>query len=80
MTSLISEQASAEHDSHMNDSPAVCLVCETGPDRVPLISMEYRGGTIRICPQHLPIIIHDPGQLVGLLAGAEDLRPSAHHD
>ena len=64
----------------MNDSAAVCLVCESGSDRVPLISMQYRGGMIHICPQHLPIIIHDPGQLVGLVTGAENFRPSAHED
>lgn len=57
-----------------------CLVCELGSDRVPLISMEYRGGTFCICPQHLPVIIHDPGQLIGRLAGAEEFKPSAHHD
>jgi hypothetical protein len=57
-----------------------CLVCDTGSDRVPLISMEYRGSTIHICPQHLPIIIHNPGELKGMLAGAEDLKPSAHQD
>lgn len=64
----------------MTTSSAVCFVCQTGSDRVPLISMEYRGDTIRICPQHLPIIIHNPGELVGLLEGAENLRPSAHQD
>jgi hypothetical protein len=25
-------------------------------------------------------LIHDPGQLVGRLAGAEHLRPADHHD
>lgn len=64
----------------MTNSPAVCLVCQAASDLVPLISMEYRGATIRICPQHLPIIIHSPGELVGLLEGAENLRASAHQD
>ena len=63
----------------MSDSPT-CLVCQTGSDLVPLISMEYRGATIRICPQHLPIIIHNPAELVGLLEGAENFRASAHQD
>jgi len=47
---------------------------------VPLLSLEYRGATIRICAQHLPILIHDPGQLVVLLPGAEALEASAHED
>lgn len=59
---------------------ATCLICERGSDAVPLLSLDYRGDTIRICPQHLPVLIHDPGQLIGLLPGAEELRPSAHHD
>lgn len=42
--------------------------------------MEYRGSTFRICPQHLPIIIHNPAELTGLLEGAENFTPSAHHD
>jgi hypothetical protein len=61
-------------------SDSVCLVCQTGSDVAPLISMEYRGGTIRICPQHLPILIHNPGELIGLVAGAENFRASAHED
>jgi hypothetical protein len=59
---------------------AVCLVCQSESDRVPLISMQYRGGTFHICPQHLPIIIHQPDLLIGVLDGAENLQPSAHHD
>ena len=61
-------------------SDSVCLVCQTGSDRAPLISMQYRGGTIHICPQHLPILIHNPGELIGLVAGAENFKPSAHED
>lgn len=57
-----------------------CLLCDRGPDVVPLLTLEYRGGEFRICPQHLPVIIHDPGQLVGLIEGAESFQPSAHHD
>lgn len=59
---------------------ATCLLCHRGSDLVPLLSLEYQGGTFQICPQHLPVLIHDPGQLIGLLAGAESFRPSEHHD
>lgn len=59
---------------------AGCLVCGRGSDRTPLLSLEYRGGTLRICPEHLPVLIHDPGRLVGILPGAEDLRPAEHED
>jgi hypothetical protein len=59
---------------------ATCLVCQNDSDRVPLISLEYRGSTFRICPQHLPIVIHQPDLLIGTLEGAENFQPSAHHD
>lgn len=78
MTSLIPARSGTPHHGVM--STPNCLVCNNTSDRVPLLTMDYRGGTIRICPQHLPIIIHDPAQLIGLLAGAEELQPSAHHD
>ena len=59
---------------------ATCIVCNRDSEVVPLLSLEYRGAAIRICAQHLPILIHDPGQLVGLLPGAEALEASAHED
>lgn len=66
--------------ARMSDTKSGCIVCESNSDQVPLISMEYRGSTFRICPQHLPIIIHNPTELTGLIEGAENFRPSAHHD
>ena len=57
-----------------------CLLCERGVDETPLLNLEYRESGFRICPQHLPVLIHDPAQLIGKLAGAENLRPADHHD
>ena len=57
-----------------------CIFCERTADAVPLITLEYKGGSFRICTQHLPVIIHDPGQLVGIIEGAEDFQPSEHRD
>ena len=57
-----------------------CLACGRGSDVTPLIPLEYREQRLWICPQHIPVLIHDPAQLVGRLAGAEDLRPADHHD
>ena len=57
-----------------------CLLCERSTDVTPLIPLEYREERLWICPQHLPVLIHDPGQLVGRLAGAENLKPAEHHD
>lgn len=58
----------------------VCLLCERDSDVTPLLTLEYRGSTIRICPQHLPVLIHDPARLAGILPGAEELQPSDVHD
>ena len=57
-----------------------CLACGRGPEQTPLIPLEYRGAALWICPQHLPVLIHEPSQLVGRLPGAEGLRPADHHD
>ena len=57
-----------------------CLACERDSNVTPLIPLEYHGERLWICPQHLPVLIHDPKQLVGRLAGADQLRPADHHD
>lgn len=62
----------------MNDN--ACLLCERTSDAVPLVTLEYRGSTFRVCTQHLPVVIHDPAQLIGLLPDAERLEPAQHKD
>jgi hypothetical protein len=79
MTEVMHGAAAVLQHPNMNDQPS-CLLCQRGSDDVPLITLEYRGGNLRICPQHLPVLIHDPGQLVGLLSGAEGFHPAEHRD
>ena len=43
-------------------------------DEIPLISFEYQGKGLFICPQHLPILIHDPTKLAEVLPGADSFR------
>jgi len=62
------------------DGAKVCVACGRGPEETPLLALEYRGAAFWICPQHLPVLIHDPAQLTGRLPGAERLRPAEHHD
>ncbi len=57
-----------------------CLACHRSDDEIPLIGVEYRGNRLWICPQHLPVLIHDPGRLAGLLPGAEDMQPFESDD
>jgi hypothetical protein len=59
---------------------ATCLVCQKPSAEVPLISFRFKGSDLWICPQHLPVLIHDPSRLTGILPGAEDLSPAEHHD
>jgi hypothetical protein len=56
------------------------LVCQQTSDEVPLIPFQYRGADRFICPQHLPVLIHDPAKLTGLLPGAEGLSPAQHDE
>ncbi len=55
-----------------------CLVCERTEQQVPLIKLQYRDNAYWICPQHFPILIHNPEQLIGKLPGAEHLTPHEH--
>lgn len=64
----------------MTETARACLACDRPDDRTPLVLLRYRGGDLWICPQHLPILIHDPARLAGKLPGAEQLSPAEHHD
>lgn len=57
-----------------------CLACNRNTEQTPLIRLEYRGDLLYICPQHLPVLIHDPARLIGKLPGAEDMEPAETHD
>jgi hypothetical protein len=59
---------------------STCLACKRTSTETPLVRLEYLGTAYWICPQHLPMLIHDPASLVGLLPGAERLSPADHHD
>ena len=78
MTSLIPAVPVPPH--HRLMSEPVCLLCERNSEVIPLITLMYQRRNIHVCPQHLPVLIHDPGQLVGLLQGAETFRPADIHD
>ena len=60
--------------------PRRCLACQRDSHATPLVRLSYRGSPLWICPQHLPMLIHDPASLIGVLPGAENLSPADHHD
>ncbi len=52
----------------------VCLVCKQDENQVPLVQVDFKGNNYYICPQHIPVLIHNPAQLEGLLPGAETMQ------
>lgn len=58
----------------MTENTPNCLACQATQDDVPLIQMAYKGQTYHVCPQHLPLLIHSPQKLIGILPGAENLK------
>ena len=64
----------------MTNEKSVCLVCKRTSDDIPLVSFEYQGRGLFICPQHLPILIHDPAKLAEVLPGADSFEPADHAD
>jgi hypothetical protein len=57
-----------------------CVACDRSQEEVPLITLTYQNKTFYICPQHLPMLIHNPKMLAGKLPGAEGMTPAEHHD
>jgi hypothetical protein len=57
-----------------------CIACNRTQDEIPLITITYHNKTFYICPQHLPVLIHNPQLLAGKLPGAEGMTPAEHYD
>lgn len=51
-----------------------CLVCKKPSTEVPVTKFYYQESEFFICPQHMPVIIHNPQQLIGLLEGADKFK------
>ncbi len=51
-----------------------CLVCERSESEIPMTRFYYKESHFYICAQHIPILIHDPQKLTGLIPGAEKLE------
>ena len=62
----------------MVDHQPHCLVCGHTDAEAPLIQLLYQGQSYWICPQDLPILIHKPEKLVGILPGIEKLGGIEH--
>ena len=51
-----------------------CLVCKKSSIETPVTKFYYQESEFYICPQHIPVLIHKPQELVGLLDGADNLQ------
>ena len=57
-----------------------CLYCEQSSAEMPLIRLTFQGKDLWICPQHLPLLIHEPAKLAGKLPGMKTPDTKARHD
>jgi hypothetical protein len=64
----------------MNNNTPACIACNRTEEEIPLLAFRYNKQNFWICPQHLPVLIHDPRALSGKLPGAEGMNPAEHHD
>lgn len=62
----------------MSTEQHACVVCQQSSHEIPLVAIEYQDKQYWICPQHLPVLIHHPNQLIGILPGAEKLEGHKH--
>jgi len=51
-----------------------CVFCKKDDNQVPLVQLSFMNNSYWICPQHIPILIHEPQKLAGMLPGAADMQ------
>jgi hypothetical protein len=51
-----------------------CIICKKTSMETPVTKFYHKDSEFYICPQHLPVLIHNPQELVGLLDGADTLQ------
>ena len=62
----------------MNEQIA-CKLCGRSELDIPVVQARYAGESLWVCSRCLPILIHKPEQLAGVLANADKI-PAADHD
>ena len=63
----------------MSEQQAQCLKCGRDSEIIPLLQLLYKGQSLWICPQHLPILIHKPAELTDLLPGIDQHAADVEH-
>lgn len=57
-----------------NHNEKECIFCKKDDTQVPLVQLSFKDNSYWICPQHIPILIHEPSKLAGMLPGAENMQ------
>lgn len=55
----------------MTEKKLACVHCDRTDEVVPLVSIIFKGESLYICSEHLPVLIHKPHMLTDKLAGFE---------
>ena len=63
----------------MTNPRLACIYYKQNDQGVRILPFQYQGEQYSICPQHLPILIHQPAQLAGKLPGLEKISPVEGH-
>lgn len=50
-----------------------CLVCKRTQEEMPVTRFYYQKTEFYICAEHMPVLIHNPQQLIGILPGADEM-------
>jgi hypothetical protein len=58
----------------MSESNKTCVLCQKTDAETPLLQLSYNSITYWVCPSHMPLLIHKPDQLIGMLPGAENME------
>lgn len=51
-----------------------CIVCKKSSFEVPVTKFYHKKNKFYICSQHIPVLIHKPEELIGLLDGSDELE------
>ncbi len=51
-----------------------CIACDVTNQQAPLLRFDFQDHDYYICPQHLPVLIHHPEELIGKIPDAEKFK------
>ena len=58
----------------MENQKNECVLCGKPDSELPLIKLSYNNAPYFICPEHMPMLIHEPTALIGKMPGAENMN------